>query len=111
MQDAPIETVISKVDMADTAKELPGATLQILKKVTAEDGTTSEEIAATVYGEKLQWISGEEAKEIKGLPAGDYILRDIAATDRLHHCKRCRIYRKQDRKVTNKAVMEDQASE
>ena len=62
MQDAPIETVISKVDMADTAKELPGATLQILKKVTAEDGTTSEEIAATVYGEKLQWISGEEAR-------------------------------------------------
>lgn len=111
MQDAPIETVISKVDMADTAKELPGATLQILKKVTAEDGTTSEEIAVTVYGEKLQWISGEEAKEIKGLPAGDYILREIAAPTGYTIAKDVEFTVSNDRKVTNKAVMEDQATE
>ena len=111
MQDAPIETVISKVDMADTAKELPGATLQILKKVTAEDGTTSEEIAVTVYGEKLRWISGEEAKEIKGLPAGDYILREIAAPTGYTIAKDVEFTVSNDRKVTNKAVMEDQATE
>ena len=111
MKDAPIVTSISKVDITTADKELPGATLQILKKVTAEDGTTSEEIAVTVYGEKLQWISGEEAKEIKGLPAGDYILREIAAPTGYTIAKDVEFTVSNDRKVTNKAVMEDQATE
>ena len=69
---------ISKTDIT-SGEELPGATLQILKKVTGEDGTETEEIAATVYGEKLEWVSGEEPKVIEGLPAGEYILREITA--------------------------------
>ena len=79
--------------------------------MTAEDGTTSEEIAVTVYGEKLQWISGEKAKEIKGLPAGDYILREIAAPTGYTIAKDVEFTVSNDRKVTNKAVMEDQATE
>ena len=53
--------------------ELPGATLQILD----EKG----EIAKTVYGEQLSWISDVTAKVIKGLPAGTYTLRETAAPD------------------------------
>ena len=111
MKDAPIVTSISKVDITTADKELPGATLQILKKVTAEDGTTSEVIAATVYGEELQWTSGEKAKEIKGLPAGDYILREIAAPSGYTIAKDVAFTVSNDSKVTNKAVMKDQATE
>ncbi|MBD9014182.1 MAG: LPXTG cell wall anchor domain-containing protein, partial [Lachnospiraceae bacterium] len=111
IKDAPIVTSISKVDITTADKELPGATLQILKKVTAEDGTTSEVIAATVYGEELQWTSGEKAKEIKGLPAGDYILREIAAPSGYTIAKDVAFTVSDDSKVTNKAVMKDQATE
>ena len=72
MRDDMTEVVISKTDIT-TGKELPGATLQILK---VADG---KEEVVTLNGEKLEWVSTEEAKAIKGLPAGDYILREISA--------------------------------
>ena len=82
MEDQATEVIISKTDIT-TGKELPGATLQILKKVKAatDDGeeVEKEEIVITIYGEKLEWVSGETPKTIKGLPAGEYILRETAA--------------------------------
>ena len=71
MEDAPTEVVISKTDIT-TGEELPGATLQVLN----EQGT---EIVTTIYGERLEWVSGEEPKVIQGLPEGNYILREITA--------------------------------
>ena len=68
MENAPIEVNISKTDIT-TDKELPGATLQILKKAAAvtDDGeeTETEEVVTTIYGEKLEWKSTGEPKNIK----------------------------------------------
>ena len=72
MLDKATETVISKVSITDQ-KELPGATLQVLD--------TDGEIAVTVFGEKLEWVSGKEQKVIKGLKAGEYTLKEITAPD------------------------------
>ena len=84
MKNAPIEVNISKTDIT-TDKELPGATLQILKKAAAVtdhgEETETEEVVTTIYGEKLEWKSTGEPKNIKGLPAGEYILRESAAPD------------------------------
>ena len=83
MEDKPTEVNISKTDIT-TDKELPGATLQILKKVTTvtdDEEVETEEVVTTIYGEKLEWVSGETPKTIKGLPAGTYILRETKAPD------------------------------
>ena len=66
------ETVISKISIADQ-KELSGARLQVLDETGA--------VAVTVFGEKLEWISGTEPKVIKGLEAGTYTLRETSAPD------------------------------
>ena len=84
MEDQATEVIISKTDIT-TGKELPGATLQILKKVKAAtdagEEVEKEETVITIYGEKLEWKSTGEPKNIKGLPAGEYILRESAAPD------------------------------
>ena len=78
MVNEPIRVNISKTDITNS-EELPGATLQILKKVTDEGVIEKEEIAKTIYGDLLEWVSGEKPKMIEGLPAGEYILREITA--------------------------------
>ena len=72
VEDAKTKVKVSKTDIAD-GKELAGATIQILDK----DGNVVE-----INGEKLEWTSGTEAKEIEGLKTGvEYTLKETVAPD------------------------------
>ena len=103
MKDKPIEVAISKIDITDASRELPGAELQIMDA----DG---KDVVKSVYGEELKWISGEEAKVIKGLPAGNYILREITAPNGYTIAEDVRFTITDDRKVENKVTMKDSAT-
>ncbi len=60
--------------------ELPGATLQVLLAEENGDLVLDEEgkpiVAETAYGEKLQWVSEDTSKTVKGLQAGWYVLHE-----------------------------------
>ena len=105
MEDCPTEVSISKTDIT-TGKELPGATLQVLK-LEGEELT----IVETIYGEKLEWVSGNTPKDIKGLAAGDYILREITAPEGYAVAEDVPFTITDDLNVENKVVMEDQPTE
>ena len=100
MEDAPIEVSVSKTDL-QTGKNLPGATLQIMDV----EGKT---IVTTIYGVELKWTSGETPKSIAGLPAGDYILREIAAPDGYTVATDAKFT--VERNVENKVTMKDAPS-
>ncbi|MGN1144150.1 MAG: collagen binding domain-containing protein, partial [Anaerovoracaceae bacterium] len=104
MKDAPIEVEISKVDITDAEKELPGAVLQIMDK-------NGKNIIETVYGEELKWTSGTEAKVIKGLPAGDYILREITAPAGYAVAEDVAFTITDELKAENRVVMKDAPTE
>ncbi|MEI3192989.1 MAG: SpaA isopeptide-forming pilin-related protein [Lachnospiraceae bacterium] len=110
MEDQATEVIISKTDIT-TGKELPGATLQILKKVKAatDDGeeVEKEETVITIYGEKLEWVSGETPKTIKGLPAGEYILRETAAPNGYTIAKDVKFTVTDELKAAETVVMEN----
>ncbi|MDD3796770.1 MAG: SpaA isopeptide-forming pilin-related protein, partial [Lachnospiraceae bacterium] len=114
MEDCPTEVSISKTDIT-TGKELPGASIQILKKNA--DGT--EETATTIYyvddestpNEKLQWISGEEPRIIRGLPAGNYILRETTAPAGYAVAEDVEFTITDELKAETKVVMEDKPTE
>ncbi|MDY3765975.1 MAG: SpaA isopeptide-forming pilin-related protein, partial [Lachnospiraceae bacterium] len=101
MEDAPIEVKISKTDIT-TDEELPGATLQVLRQ---EDDELV--IVETIYGETLEWISGDEPKVITGIPAGEYILREISAPSGYTVAEDVPFTLTDELKVENKVVMED----
>lgn len=66
VKDSPIPVEISKIDVAQKedgteSPELPGATLE----VRSEDGTLID-----------TWVSGDAPHMIKGLPAGNYTLKE-----------------------------------
>ncbi len=71
LTDAPITVNISKQDLGGT--ELPGATITIFDK----EGN----VATTVKGEELAWVSTDEPKVIEGIPAGSYVLHEVVAPD------------------------------
>ena len=73
MTDEPISVTIKKTDIVD-GKELAGAKLQILDR--------DKNVATNIKGEKLEWISGTEAKVIEGLKAGEtyYLHEETAPT-------------------------------
>ena len=73
MTDEPISVSIKKTDIVD-GKELAGAKLQILDR--------DKNVATNIKGEKLEWISGTEAKVIEGLKAGEtyYLHEETAPT-------------------------------
>ena len=72
VEDAKTSVKVSKVDIAD-GKELPGATIQVLD----EDGKVVE-----IDGQKVEWVSTDEAHEIVGLKTGEeYTLRETVAPD------------------------------
>lgn len=66
------EFKVSKVDIANVKKLLPGAELEILNADT-------KELAVTAYGVALSWTSGSEPWTVKGLAAGKYILHEKKA--------------------------------
>ena len=70
VEDAIMRFTVSKKAIAGSA-ELPGATLQILD--------ANGDVATTNSGEALAWTSGEDEKVVKGLAAGDYVLRETVA--------------------------------
>ena len=102
IKDAPIEVTVSKKDK-ETGEELPGALLQILRQ--NGDGWT---VAETVYGETLEWVSQESPKVIKGLAAGDYILREIKAPDGYLTAEDVSFTVKDGRNAKNFVQMEDE---
>ena len=110
MEDQATEVIISKTDIT-TGKELPGATLQILKKVKAAtdagEEVEKEETVITIYGEKLEWVSGETPKTIKGLPAGEYILRETAAPNGYTIAKDVKFTVTDELKAAETVVMEN----
>ena len=110
MEDAPTEVEISKTDIT-TGEELPGATLQVLRKVTAAGGTETEELVTTIYGEELEWVSGQEPKVIKGLPAGEYILREVSAPNGYTVTEDVEFEITDELKPAEKVVMRDAPSE
>lgn len=67
----PNSITISKIDIANS-KELPGATLRILK----EDGKT---VATDTLNNKLEWVSTNEAHVVAKIPAGTYYLEETQA--------------------------------
>lgn len=72
VKDELTSVKISKNDIT-SGTELKGATLQVLD----ETGNV-----VNISGEKLEWISGSEPKEIKGLTTGKkYILRETVAPE------------------------------
>ncbi|MBQ8123666.1 MAG: DUF11 domain-containing protein, partial [Ruminococcus sp.] len=79
MQDKPTKASISKQDTA-RSKELPGAKLTI----TAPEGADLSSVYAlnneiTIEGNKITFISKNEATEIYGLPEGEYTLEEDTA--------------------------------
>ena len=76
MRDATIAVRISKREITGD-DELPGATLIVY--MTDAFGQKTDEIAKTVSGEELKWISGDSVKVIEGLAAGTYVLHEEAA--------------------------------
>ncbi|MCC8067679.1 MAG: hypothetical protein LIO94_11375, partial [Clostridiales bacterium] len=86
MEDAPTEIQVTKTD-SETGNALEGATLQILEANadgTAKLDANDEEIlAATIYEPDtgLEWKTDGTVKTIKGLAAGNYILREKEAPD------------------------------
>lgn len=79
-------------------KELAGAHLEIRDK----DG----KIATTIYGEELSWVSGTEAKQIKGLAAGTYTLTETLSPEGYAYAEDVTFTVTNDGKVT-KVVMKD----
>ena len=82
VEDEMTRVRISKVDLA--GNELPGATMQILKAVAADEaevqGKTYVEIDGTKYELIEQWVSGDEVHVVTGLLTGvEYILHEQAA--------------------------------
>ena len=71
LTDAPTEVKFSKTDMG--GKELPGAKIVVYD----EKG----EIAKTVFGEELNWTSTDTPKVVTGLPAGKYVMHEVAAPE------------------------------
>lgn len=73
VEDTKTKVKISKVDVTNGDRELPGAKLQILDK----SGQVVE-----IAGKKLEWISTDQPKEIEGLKAGvTYTLHEEVAPD------------------------------
>ena len=104
MRDDVTAVIISKTDIT-TGKELPGATLQILKVVGGK-----EEVV-TLNGEKLEWVSTDKAKAIEGLPAGDYILREISAPYGYTIAEDVKFTITEELTVGQKVVMENRPTE
>ena len=71
MVDELTDISISKQDLG--GKELPGATITIFDK----DGN----VATTVDGTECSWVSSDTPHEIKGLPAGSYVLHEVVAPE------------------------------
>ena len=92
--------MISKVDITNAEKELPGAELQIMD-------TEGKEVVKTIFGEELKWTSAETAKQIKGLPAGEYILRETKAPTGFAVAADVKFTISDDLTVENKVVMKD----
>lgn len=83
VNDKRTEVSISKVDAAND-KELPGATLTLTSDyVTKEQWQkvvdNNTDLTLTDNGDGVYWVSGEEPKNIVGLPAGTYTLTETAA--------------------------------
>lgn len=87
MKDAAIEATISKVDITNAEKELPGAELQIMD-------TEGKEVVKTIFGEELKWDFRRNRKTDQG-PARwrVYPPRD-QSSDRFCSSARCEIYDK-----------------
>ena len=100
MEDQATEVKISKVDITNAEKELPGAELQIMD-------TEGKEVVKTIFGEELKWTSAETAKQIKGLPAGEYILRETKAPTGFAVAADVKFTISDDLTVENKVVMKD----
>lgn len=92
--------MISKVDITNAEKELPGAELQIMD-------TEGKEVVKTIFGEELKWTSAETAKQIKGLSAGEYILRETKAPTGFAVAADVKFTISDDLTVENKVVMKD----
>ena len=84
IEDAKTHVEVSKVDIAD-GKEIPGATIQILREATDEEKADenteyADEVRKLVIVE--EWTSTEEAHEIEGLLTNtEYILKETVAPD------------------------------
>lgn len=90
---------VSKVDAANVKQGLDGAQLEILSQETGE-------IAVTVYGETLSWVSEKNVKEIKGLAAGKYILREAKAPQGYECAEDILFEIKADGEIISKALNE-----
>lgn len=83
VNDKRTEVSISKVDAAND-EELPGATLTLTSAyVTTEQWQkvvdNNTDLTLTDNGDGIYWVSGEEPKNIVGLPYGSYTLQETAA--------------------------------
>ncbi|MDD5946656.1 MAG: SpaA isopeptide-forming pilin-related protein, partial [Oscillospiraceae bacterium] len=92
MKDALVELAISKQDIADGSKELPGATMVLSSEtvqLTADMvmGYTADENSDLIAGEYsitdgvLTWVTGDTPLTLVKLPDGDYTLEETVAPD------------------------------
>ena len=78
MKDAEITQPIKKTD-AVTGEEVFGAKLSVYHALETEDGEWIRGEILVIDEEEITWISAEEERVIRKIPAGEYILAEVTA--------------------------------